>query len=136
MRGFTLIETIIYIALLGFLMTGVLLSVYGIVESGSITQKKTATQDEGNFVIRKIEWALGSAKSVSLSGSSLLVGRTDGNVVFDISADGDITMNGNRLTSDAVEVNNLDFQLLTPAGVEATVTLDDVVFTTRRYLRQ
>jgi hypothetical protein len=142
MRGFTLIETIVYIALLGFLMTGVLMSVYGIVESGSITQAKTSTQDEGNFVLRKIEWALGSAESASVSGSYLSIVRTDGATADFRFSGGNIEMRVDggsyeRLTSDAVEISGLEFDAIsgTPSGITASTTLDGVAFTTTRYVR-
>lgn len=64
-KGFTLIETIIYIALLGVLLSGALQAVYQIDRSTSGDSTRTTTQDEGDFVSRKIEWALMGTSSLA-----------------------------------------------------------------------
>lgn len=53
MRAFTLIETVIYIALFSFIMSSVLLSVYGMTQSGTQFATKNMTANEGEFVISK-----------------------------------------------------------------------------------
>lgn len=56
--GFTLIETLIYIGLLGLIMAATLASSYELLRSSSTTSGKTTTQEEGVFIERKLEWAL------------------------------------------------------------------------------
>lgn len=69
-RGFTLIETIVYIALLNMLMTGVLLCVYGLIGSIESSHGKTMVQDEGVFVRQKIGWALADMSAQPTTGGS------------------------------------------------------------------
>src|SRR3989344_6349600 len=59
-RGFTLLETIIYIALFSIIMGGTLVAVFNILEGGGNINTKNTAQDESTFVMRKIGWALGS----------------------------------------------------------------------------
>ncbi len=68
--GFTLIGTIVYIALLGLIMTGALISAYDLIESGQKSSGKTTTQDEGTFVERKLEWALSDMRAAPVIGGS------------------------------------------------------------------
>lgn len=96
-NGFTLIETVIYIALLGLLMTGVVATAYQLLQGSATISVKTAVQDEGSFVLRKIEWAMSGASDISGSGSSLTVSRYDGNTV------------SFRLNGTAVEVKESAF---------------------------
>ncbi len=57
-RGFALIEMIIYIALFGIMMGGVIVTVYQLSESSKKTQAQAGVQDEINFVAKKINWTL------------------------------------------------------------------------------
>ena len=71
-KGFTLIEIIIYIALLSLLMTGGIVAFYQIITSNDTLNQKTRTEEEGNFVMRKMAWALSSLDSTvspTISGS-------------------------------------------------------------------
>lgn len=81
MKGFTLIETLVYIALLGLLMTGAVMTSYQLLQGSITTSTKTTVQDEGDFVLRKVKWALSNASSASGSGSNLTVTRYDGDSV-------------------------------------------------------
>ena len=57
MKGFTLIETIIYIALFSLIMSGTMLTTYQLIsEAGHISSQNIVVQ-EGDFVVRKIHWA-------------------------------------------------------------------------------
>ena len=57
-RGFTLVEVIIYIALLAFLLgSGVAASFY-IVDSAEKNKSDVNAEAEAHFFLRKIEWAL------------------------------------------------------------------------------
>lgn len=85
-RGFTLIETSIYIALFGLLMTGAVVAAYNLLEGSSRAQTRTMLQEEGAFVHGKIEWALRGADTVSTPASnavaaSLTVSTYDGTTI-------------------------------------------------------
>src|SRR3989338_5826533 len=77
-KGFTLIEAIIYLALVSFLMVSVLAAVYPIFTGTERTSQKITVDGEVAFVLRKIAWALGPVSSVSapaegLSGDTLTI---------------------------------------------------------------
>lgn len=147
MRGLTLIETILYIALWSFIMSSVMLTVYGIAQNGDLFAKRNVASDEGEFVTAKLNWALGDMASITTpssgSGSSLSITRNDGTVV-EVRLTGDViemrVAGGSYipLTTANVSVSSLEFTRIsgTPAGIQASTTIDGINFMTRRYLRQ
>lgn len=77
-KGFTLLETVIYIALFSLLMAGVIVAVFNIFASNDRNEISVGIQEEGTFVARKLSWALTSASTVSTtSASTLVVTRPD-----------------------------------------------------------
>ena len=58
MKGFTLIETIVYLALFSILMGGAIVAAFNIFESAGRQQTHTMLQEEGNFLIAKINEAV------------------------------------------------------------------------------
>jgi prepilin-type N-terminal cleavage/methylation domain-containing protein len=64
-RGFTLIETVVYLALFGILMSGAVTAAFTIFESADRQQTHTLLQVEGSFIIAKINWAVGGAQSIN-----------------------------------------------------------------------
>ena len=145
-RGFTLIESVVYIALLGFLMSAVLLSVFSISQNSSLFTAKTSASDEGAFVVGKLNWAFGDLRSVNTPssgyGQSLTIIRNDGTQV-DVRLSGGVLQmkvgSGSYidLTTGNVQVTSIGFQNIagTPSGIEASTTINGTIFTTRRYLR-
>ncbi len=63
-QGFTLLETIIYCALFSILMTGVLVSVYALMNSSADITEKTNTIAESIFINQKFGWAISGATDV------------------------------------------------------------------------
>ena len=147
LAGLTLIETIIYIALFSMLMAGVLGAAYQIIQSSAHTTGRSAVQEEGAFVLRKIDWAFSGMASVSLpSASELVVTKYDGSTA-DIKLLGThALMRENSgmfvpITTDAVRVSSLTFTVIPaagagPAGVSATLVLNGTEFSTTRYVRK
>lgn len=70
MRGFTLIETVLYVALLAIFMTGALIGSYNLVTSASRTSSSALAQEEGAFVEKKLEWAMAGMTSTPTVGGS------------------------------------------------------------------
>lgn len=66
-RGFTLIEVLIYLALFSIIIGRAMVSVLQIVESSTSLQSKVVLQEESNFLLRKINWALNGATTMSVS---------------------------------------------------------------------
>ncbi len=155
MRGFTLIETVIYIALLGILLTGALVASADLIESAGKSNAHATVQDEGSFASRKLEWALtGLTAAPAISGSSCAqtltltkTGAQNNPIVFQYnSATKAIEMkeglNGpNAVTTSNVSVSCLSFTNIPatgsgPSGISASFTINGVVFGVTKYLRQ
>jgi hypothetical protein len=157
MRGFTLIETVIYIALLGMLMTGAVVTTYELMLSAGSSNSKNTTGEEGNFVLRKLDWALTGTSTLArittpvpgAYGDTLTATRADGTSIsvrrnvasssVEISMDGGTTYT--PLTTENVSVTNLGFYHIpvaggTPEGIEASTTIDSLVFSIGRYVRK
>jgi Tfp pilus assembly protein PilE len=114
MRGFTLVETLVYIALFGILVGGFVVSAYNLFESNDRNQTKAMLQQEKEFVIGKINWALSSAKTVTTpaagaSGASLSVTNYDNSVITMGLVSGAVTVGGAPITNSNVIVSNLVF---------------------------
>ena len=88
-KGFTLLETLIYIALLGMLLTGVLLTAYPLFTGAERITKNVTAEGEAAFILRKISWALSSATSVSVPNSTTLTIQhaSAGQLKFDLNVD-------------------------------------------------
>ena len=160
MRGFTLIETIVYTALLGLMMTGALLVAYDLLESSGKTGRTGVVAEEWTFVLRKISWALnGSGASAAITspasgayGAVLALTRTDGTQVRIRQTGSAIEMSVNGgssytpLTTSNVRVGSLQFYHAPasgslPAGVVASTTVGAVsaatsTFSITRYFRK
>lgn len=77
-KGVTLIEVVIYIALFGILLGGTLVSVFNLFENAGRIQTQSILEEEGNFIISKIQWAISGANGVNLPdtyGSILSVNK-------------------------------------------------------------
>lgn len=154
--GFTLIETLVYIALLGLMMGGTIMAVYEILQGSGFVSTKTTAQNEGSFVLRKINWALSGVKTITVPlvgcGSELAVSKFDGTTaVIQLGSGLDaekILMKENAgtflpITTDNVQVTNLQFCKIVSdsIGVSAAVTVKTanssaLDFTTTKYIRQ
>ncbi|HEV8666780.1 MAG TPA: prepilin-type N-terminal cleavage/methylation domain-containing protein [Candidatus Paceibacterota bacterium] len=146
-KGFTLIETLIYIALLGLLLTGAITTSYLLMQSAALVDSKNAANEEAEFVMQKLTWVLSGAQAISVPssyGSTLSVARYDGISVdmrMGVSA---IEMSENAspfnpLTTSNVQVTSLSFHYLAagngaPAGVEASTTVNGIVYYAIHYL--
>ena len=108
-RGFTLIETLVYLALFGLIMGGMVAAAYVLFESSDRNQTKAMLQEEQNFVMGKIIWALNAASGASVSGSTLMITKyASPNAVIDLSGT-DARLNGDILNNTNVMVDNLSF---------------------------
>lgn len=92
--GFTLIETIIYIALFAILMSGAVVAAYSLLEGGGRNVTAIGIQEEGTFLSRKINWALAGASDVSTSGGGTVLTITRPDLGYQIV----ITGTGSRMT--------------------------------------
>lgn len=145
-RGFTLIETIIYIALLGLLMGGGVVVAYQLLQGTGTVDTKNTVQEEGNFVLAKMRYALGSASGVDSVSGALEINRYGNPQVrvrrsvdaLEFSEDG----GGSYLpiTTENVTVSDFALTILPPAsgapeGVIATTTINGIDFVLTAYVR-
>jgi hypothetical protein len=151
--GFTLMETMIYIALFALLMSGAIIGVYNLLEGSSRNVAATGIQEEGVFLNRKINWALSVAKTISPNpsgGDTLsIVTRPDSGVLSPLVISGadNKTLTIARgpgaptqLNSDRYKVSNVKFSYLAggngkPASVSVSFLIEDKPFNFRAYLR-
>src|ERR1041384_4705327 len=85
-KGFTLIEVIIYIALFSLLMGTAFVTAYQLIDGTQKLNVKTTTQEEGNFVMRKLDWALSGISGITTPtvgniSNTLTLTRYDGNTI-------------------------------------------------------
>ena len=76
MRGFTLIETIIYVGLFGILFAGVIGSTYPLFKSAEQLTAKVIDDGEGIFAAQKISMLLASSTSAICAPSAGATGNT------------------------------------------------------------
>lgn len=144
--GFTLIETIVYLALFGFIMSGTVLSAYQLFEASGRSSTRAMLGEEGDFISAKIDWALSGVQTVVAPGAPVVGGActnsvtlsvvkwnaTVGTVVVALSG-GEMTLSkaggpANVLNNANVTVTNVNFVHCYPGGtnpesVEAHFTL-------------
>ena len=151
--GFTLIEVIIYIALLTFIIgSGVAASFY-LINSTEEGKSDINAIAEAEFLMRKIDWALIDVNNIILpsggpSTSLSLVKMSD--LSTTIVIDTDTSVNRARiffnatpefLTGDRVKIENLLFTEIPatppkPGGITATFTANGQSFSMTKYLRK
>ena len=155
--GFTLIESIIYLALFVIIIGGGMVAVYQIIQSTDTAYNHVILQGEANFLLRKIDWALNGATSIitpfdATPTTNLVVNKdiggsltqltftlTDGNITLERDSLGANTLNSSSITVDSLYFKQdptdsitADFTLTTlQAGKPATQS-----FSTTKYLRQ
>jgi len=136
--GFTLIETVVYLGLFALLIGGTIVAAYSVFESSDRLRTIAMLQQEGYFIIAKIEWALGGANTVTLpavgaSGPTLSFARHDGLVIVLETAGADMTLQRNVnspqiLNNADVQISGLNFVHewaggINPERIEAHFTL-------------
>ena len=155
-QGFTLIEVIIYITLFALLMGSAFIIAYQLIQGSGDVGTKNTVQEEGNFVLRKINWALTGVQTITTPSSgtthNLKLTKYDGTKVeicinssevrihegtFGSCADADYL----PLTTENVVVSDLDFEFIAPvspgpAGIKATARINGLDFIIAKYQRK
>lgn len=149
-HGFTLLETIIYVALFSMLMTGVLVTVYELINSGTHNRMAVAIQEEGTFVDRKLSWALSGATAVSTPdtktliithpsgiGYPLEIKVTESAEQMQLSREGTAPL---PLTTSEFKVENTNFSVEPataglPTKISVRYEIEEVPFVFNTYLR-
>lgn len=119
--GFTLIETLIYIGLLGIILGSFLQTSYQIIESSNRMSEKVFVLEEVNFLLRKIDFLLSSTVSVMKprvgeTGQTLEVNDENSHLTLSFdSVTGNVSLKRDSslskiLNSDFLPVDDLIFQ--------------------------
>lgn len=154
-RGYTLIEVLVYMALFSLVIGGMLLTTYGILQNTARLEDKVVVNEDGGFLIRKIDWALTNATAVSCPASGQLqitkLGLPAGNnpLLFALSLNNVTLKRGSgsavQLNGAAVSVKSLLFTCTAasggkPASVRTQLALSSISatesFDNTKYLRQ
>lgn len=151
-RGFTLIEVIVYIALFSILIGTAFATAYHMIDNSRQLNLKDTLQEEGNFVIRKINWALTGVKTITTPSTStptsgvLTLEKWNGDVISIQQSGTKIELKINSgsftpITTDNVSVSSLSFSFISgstslPSGVVATFTINDKNFSVTKYMRK
>ncbi len=127
-KGFTLMETVIYIGLLSFITSFVVVVLYQMIGSENQGRNRTEVDGEGNFMMQKMVWALVGAQAinapaVSATGTTLSVNKynyASNPIVFDVNGRNIRIAKGTStpviLNSARVYINQLTFQHLAASG--------------------
>jgi hypothetical protein len=153
MKGFTLIETILYLALLSMIMGGVILCVYQISDNAQFVQAGILSEEEGNFLLKKISWALHDAALIrtpipNASGSVLSLDKQDfeenpitfelhdGNLLVRKGSGLPIVLNNKRVTVSNFFVEHVRIGIQPQDTVSISFVLNGKQFaTTTEYLK-
>ena len=124
--GFTLIETLIYIALFAFIMSSALVSVYTILSGNARNLAKAMVAEEGSFLLGKIDYVLSDVKTVSAPNDGDASTTDYGNTLQILKFDGvsivKINLDGNNLEIDRgagyKTLNNSNVEVACPPSPE------------------
>lgn len=145
-KGFTLTETIIYVALFALIITGTLSSVYGILEANVRNQNKVMVQEEGAFILGKIDWALTGISSVGvdLAGKILTVTKSnpsfnplvisiddDGNVFIERAGGGSKRLNNSNISVSCAPAGCFERTLASGDGINPESISADIIVNSR-----
>ena len=148
--GFTLIETVIYIVLLGVLIGGGVVAAFYILDSAEKNKADINVQAEGNFIVRKIEWALTGATTINVVSPTQLNVTKPGlpTMIFYLSGTdlklGPDTSSGVNLNSSLVTLATISGIIFTdipaaggkPEAVSASFNVNGKNFNLIKYLRK
>ncbi|PJE50773.1 MAG: hypothetical protein COV29_03525 [Candidatus Yanofskybacteria bacterium CG10_big_fil_rev_8_21_14_0_10_36_16] len=149
--GFSLIEVLLYTLFVSFIIGGVLIAAYNMIEGTESNSENIVMQSEANFLIRKIEWGLSGARNVIVSGSNQILtidkwgigvdgGSFEPDLIFKFDS-GNLSINGGSgdivLNSDFIEVSSSSFEYDSGSGeVKASFYVGEYPFETIRYIRK
>ena len=155
-KGFTLIEVIIYIALFTILMGGAFVTAYQLIDGTNRIKVNTTIQEEGNFVMRKLDWIFSNLSTTTPPsiGGSLPCSQTitlykinfssNPIVLRLVSTTLEVSQGGGAyvpLTTVNVKATCLKFRNIpaiggAPTGITSTTTINGIDFSVTKYIRK
>ncbi len=157
-NGFTLVETMIYIALFTVIVTAGFVSAYSLIDSAGKLNTKTSVEEEGNFVLRKMDWifsGISTTTPIIIGGAGcnqnvtvVKINYPYNPVVLRLNLSGGVNYIEIKkasgpyipLTTANVSVSCLKFDFIpaslgSPSGITATTTINGIDFATTKYAR-
>ena len=157
-RGFTFIESIIYLALFVIIISGGMVAAYQVIEATDAANNRVILQGEANFLLRKINWALMGAKSIIIPLdqtpiTNLVINKNingkDVQITFALDGNRNLTLErdslgANILNSSSIAVDSISFKQDSAGSITTEFTLTTLQsgniasqsFSTIKYLRQ
>ncbi|MFM2381986.1 MAG: hypothetical protein RLZZ76_753 [Candidatus Parcubacteria bacterium] len=148
-QGFTLLETIIYLALFSILLTGVLISSYSFFRGAERMTLYVLQDNEAAFVIRKIGTQLNSASAITVpssgaasssirfstyDGSEHTFAAVDGSIAYATATGPFLPLNAERVKVSAFSATHTAPTSLSPRFLEYSFVIDgEVVGPIRTY---
>jgi prepilin-type N-terminal cleavage/methylation domain-containing protein len=154
-KGFTLIETLLYIAIFGIILVAGISAAYNLIESTTRFNNKILVESEANFVLRKLSLSLENVTAVNSpnaqtlcltrqtpTGTENLIFTINGSVVTldrpgaSCTASAPIEITTGRVTVGSFVVDHEDDPFDSKAGaVQVDFEIDGRAFSIRRFLR-
>lgn len=139
-KGFTLIEVIVYTAILAIVLGFSLLALFELRDSASANRSRTAVSSEGNFVMQKISWALAGATVISdpaigatssrlsvdkygFAGNPVVIEADDGAVFLSRGSADPLPLTTGNVSVDSLVFTHGDEVLSAPEFVRIHLTL-------------
>lgn len=136
--AFTLVETLIYAALISMIIGMVIIVAFQIVSGSGQLSEKIFLAEESSFLLRKIGWVIGSASVINspnsgeTSNTSFSVDRfgipagenpitfsvTAGNLTIDRGGAGTVNLNSSLLNITNATFTHISATGTTPAGIK------------------
>lgn len=145
-KGFTLLEVIVYIALLTFIIASGVVAAFYVIDTSERGKADINAIAEAEFLLRKIDWTLIAADSVDLTTLGVMIVYRTGfpDKKIDLASDRaqlTISASADFLTGDRVKITNLVFTFIPPsppkpAGVTTTFLANGQPFAMTKYLRK
>lgn len=149
-KGFTLIETLLYLSLLSIILTGSLTTAYYLLEGAQKLENKISNNEERNFILNTTEWLTSGVSVINSplggqSGNSLSLNKIgfDKNPISLFQGAGKLYLKiGNdpalTLNTDRISVSNFTAQHISNpsgAGLILTLEINGQSFQIKKYLK-
>lgn len=110
-KGFTLLETLLYLGLFSIIIGGGMVAAYQIIQGTQANYNHVVLQEEANFIFRKISWAMTGADQIipGAAETKLTIKKPDPIAPDPITLDFDLVDNKLKLSKnggDAVDLNS------------------------------
>lgn len=124
MKGFTLIETLVYLALFALIVGGVVASAYALFETSGYNQTASMVLEEQGFVLARFARVVEAAQSIDspaagASGPAMTVTTYDGTMVTMAGSGGTLAFAGQSLSNTNVLVSDVIFTHTSALGAES-----------------